>query len=237
VALTSYRSAVDQVADVMLPMAPFTETSGSYVNIEGRLQSFEAAVPPAGQTRPGWKILRVLGSMLGIEGFDQYSSEQLRAQALQAYTVQDNGLLSLKSDVKQASFTPETSEPLSLGHAELERLPDLPIYMVDSIVRRAESLSQTQQSAAPKAWLHPEKLKELSLVPGMSAKVRQDDAEVVLELASDPRLARDVVRFSIGHPALRAIHVGYGKVAIKPVTRASQGQPLSGGKTPVKEPS
>ena len=237
VALTSYRSAVDQVADVMLPMAPFTETSGSYVNIEGRLQSFEAAVPPAGQTRPGWKILRVLGNLLDIEGFDQNSSEQVRAQALQAYTVQDNGLFSLNGSVKQASFTPETSAALSLGHAELERLPELPIYMVDSIVRRAESLSQTQQSEAPKAWLHPEKLKELSLVPGMLAKIRQDDAEVVLELASTPRLARDVIRFSMGHPALQAIHIGYGKVVIKPVTKASQGQPSSVGKTLVKEPS
>ena len=109
--------------------------------------------------------------------------------------------------------------------------------MVDSIVRRADSLRQTQQSAAPKAWLHPEKLKELSLVPGMSAKVRQDDSEVVLELASDPRLALDVIRFSLGHPSLQAIHIGYGKVFIKPVTKASQGQVSAAGQSLLKEPS
>ncbi|MGA0004187.1 MAG: NADH-quinone oxidoreductase subunit NuoG [Burkholderiaceae bacterium] len=237
VALTSYRSAVDQVADVMLPMAPFTETSGSFVNMEGRLQSFEAAVPPAGQTRPGWKILRVLGNMLDLEGFDQNSSDQVRAQALEGYAPQANGLLNLGWTLDESKLEAQGQVPLSLGHAELERLPDLPIYMVDSIVRRADSLRQTQQSGAPKAWLHPEKLKELSLVPGMSAKVRQDDSEVVLELASDPRLALDVIRFSLGHPTLQAIHIGYGKVFIKPVTKASQGQASAVGKSLLKEPS
>ncbi|MGA1526699.1 MAG: NADH-quinone oxidoreductase subunit NuoG [Burkholderiaceae bacterium] len=237
VALTSYRSAVDQVADVMLPMAPFTETSGSFVNMEGRLQSFEAAVPPAGQTRPGWKILRVLGNMLDLEGFDQNSSDQVRAQALEGYAPQANGLLNLGWNLDESKLEAQSQAPLSLGHAELERLPDLPIYMVDSIVRRADSLRQTQQSGAPKAWLHPEKLKELSLVPGMSAKVRQDDSEVVLELASDPRLALDVIRFSLGHPTLQAIHIGYGKVFIKPVTKASQGQASAVGKSLLKEPS
>lgn len=237
VALTSYRSAVDQLADVMLPMAPFTETSGSYVNIEGRLQSFEAAVPPAGQTRPGWKILRVLGNMLDLEGFDQNSSEQVRGQALEGYAPQANGLLSLCWTVDESKTLTEPVAPPSLGHAELERLPDLPIYMVDSIVRRSESLRQTQQSEAPRAWLHPEKLKELSLVPGMSAKVRQDDSELVLELASDPRLALDVIRLSLGHPALQAIHIGYGKVFIKPVTKASQGQAAATSKALLKEPS
>ena len=237
VALTSYRSAVDQVADVMLPMAPFSETSGSYVNMEGRLQSFEAAVPPAGQTRPGWKILRVLGNMLDLEGFEQTSSEQVRRQALEGYAPQANGLLNLYWAVDESKTLTETVTPASLGHAELERLPDLPIYMIDSIVRRSECLRQTQQSEAPKAWLHPDKLKELSLVPGMSAKVRQDDSELVLELTSDPRLALDVIRLSLGHPALQAIHIGYGKVFIKPVTKASQGQATATSKALLKEPS
>ena len=237
VALTSYRSAVDQVADVMLPMAPFSETSGSYVNMEGRLQSFEAAVPPAGQTRPGWKILRVLGNMLDLEGFEQTSSEQVRRQALEGYAPQANGLLNLYWAVDESKTLTEPVAPASLGHAELERLPDLPIYMVDSIVRRSECLRQTQQSEAPKAWLHPDKLKELSLVPGMSAKVRQDDSELVLELASDPRLALDVIRLSLGHPALQAIHIGYGKVVIKPVTKASQVQATATSKALLKEPS
>jgi NADH-quinone oxidoreductase subunit G len=237
VALTSYRSAVDQVADVMLPVAPFTETSGSFINIEGRLQSFEAAVPPAGQTRPGWKVLRVLGNMLDLEGFDQNSSEQVRQQALEGHSPQADGLLSLAWTVDTTKVQGTELGVLRLGHAELERLPDLPIYMVDSIVRRADSLLQTQQSAAPKAWMHPEKLKELSLVPGMSAKVRQDDAELVLELASDPRLAPDVIRLGLGHPALQAIQLGYGKVFIKPVTKASQANAASGSMSLAKEVS
>lgn len=175
--------------------------------------------------------------MLDLEGFEQTSSEQVRRQALEGYAPQANGLLNLYWAVDESKTLTETVTPASLGHAELERLPDLPIYMVDSIVRRSECLRQTQQSEAPKAWLHPDKLKELSLVPGMSAKVRQDDSELVLELASDPRLALDVIRLSLGHPALQAIHIGYGKVFIKPVTKASQGQATATSKALLKEPS
>ena len=57
-----------EFSDVLLPIAPFTETSGSFVNAEGRLQSFHAVVKPAGEARPAWKVLRVLANMLGIAG-------------------------------------------------------------------------------------------------------------------------------------------------------------------------
>ena len=67
---------------MLLPIAPFTETSGTYVNAEGRVQSFNGAVKPAGDTRPGWKVLRVLGNLLGVSGFGYESSEQVRAEAL-----------------------------------------------------------------------------------------------------------------------------------------------------------
>ena len=67
-----------EYADVLLPVAPFTETSGSFVNTEGRVQSFNAVVKPQGETRPGWKVLRVLGNVLGLSGFDFMSSEAVR---------------------------------------------------------------------------------------------------------------------------------------------------------------
>ena len=83
IALTAYASPdLMELADCLLPIAPFTETGGSFVNCEGRLQSFNGAVRPAGQTRPGWKVLRVLGSLMGIPGFDFESVEQVRQRAL-----------------------------------------------------------------------------------------------------------------------------------------------------------
>ena len=83
IALTAYASPeLMELADCLLPIAPFTETGGSFVNCEGRLQSFNGAVRPAGQTRPGWKVLRVLGSLMGIPGFDFESVERVRQRAL-----------------------------------------------------------------------------------------------------------------------------------------------------------
>ena len=70
-----------EFSDVLLPIAPFTETSGSFVNAEGRLQSFHAVVRPLGETRPGWKVLRVLGNLLGLQGFDFETSQDVLGRA------------------------------------------------------------------------------------------------------------------------------------------------------------
>ncbi|MDP0983977.1 molybdopterin-dependent oxidoreductase, partial [Klebsiella variicola] len=77
VVLSPFKSGLEY-ADIVLPIAPFTETSGSFVNSEGRLQSFVGVVKPLAETRPAWKVLRVLGNLLGLAGFDQDSSEQVR---------------------------------------------------------------------------------------------------------------------------------------------------------------
>ncbi|MGE5118258.1 MAG: NADH-quinone oxidoreductase subunit NuoG, partial [Betaproteobacteria bacterium] len=82
VAFTSFRNAAVEGADVLLPIAPFTETSGTFVNAEGRVQSFHGVVRPRGETRPAWKVLRVLGNLLGLQGFAYETSEEVRAEAL-----------------------------------------------------------------------------------------------------------------------------------------------------------
>jgi hypothetical protein len=81
VTLSPFKANLD-ISDVLLPIAPFTETSGSFVNAEGRLQSFHAVVRPLGDTRPAWKVLRVLGNLLGLPGFDADSSQAVLAAAL-----------------------------------------------------------------------------------------------------------------------------------------------------------
>ena len=82
VALTPFKDAAADVADVMLPIAPFTETAGTFVNAEGRAQSFHGVVKPLGETRPAWKVLRVLGNLLGLAGFDHETADDVRAEAL-----------------------------------------------------------------------------------------------------------------------------------------------------------
>src|SRR5699024_4681381 len=78
VALTPYISAAEDWADVMLPVSPFTETSGTFVNAEGRAQSFKGVVAPHADTRPAWKVLRVLGNLFQLQGFEEESSEAVR---------------------------------------------------------------------------------------------------------------------------------------------------------------
>ena len=80
VSLSAYKGNFRQYAHVLLPIAPFTETSGTYVNTEGTVQSFNGVVSPLGDARPAWKVLRVLANLLGLEKFDYETPEQVRAE-------------------------------------------------------------------------------------------------------------------------------------------------------------
>jgi len=123
-------------SDVLLPIAPFTETPGTFVNAEGRVQSFHAVVKPLGETRPAWKVLRVLGNMLGLPGFAFESSLEVLAQvfgpAVDGLSQVAAGKLSNASDVLPA-----------VGAAPASRPAVASIYQLDSLVRRATSLQLT----------------------------------------------------------------------------------------------
>ncbi|MHB1237747.1 MAG: NADH-quinone oxidoreductase subunit NuoG, partial [Gallionella sp.] len=82
VAMSAFKHHATEYADVLLPIAPFTETSGTFVNTEGLAQSFRGAVRPLGEARPAWKVLRVLGNLLNVPGFDYDTSEAVRDEVL-----------------------------------------------------------------------------------------------------------------------------------------------------------
>ncbi len=127
-------------SDVLLPIAPFTETSGSFVNAEGRLQSFHAVVKPLGDTRPAWKVLRVLGNLMGLNDFDFESSQEVLAKA--ALNVDSDGLVN-KSRLSNAT---QASVRLS---SDGEPAPVVArIYELDALVRRAPSLQLTADARA-----------------------------------------------------------------------------------------
>ena len=134
VTLSPFKANLD-ISDVLLPIAPFTETSGTFVNAEGRVQGFHAVVKPLGETRPAWKVLRVLANLLGLPGFDFESSQDVLAAARGA---QDAG-------------QPFVS-PASLGNTTRAAIDLLPvagepvvasIYQLDGLVRRAPALQAT----------------------------------------------------------------------------------------------
>src|SRR5690606_2356765 len=81
IALSPFRSETMQAyADIILPISPFTETAGTYINAEGRWQTFNGSVKPKGEARPGWKVLRVLGNLLDLRGFEYMSVEDIREE-------------------------------------------------------------------------------------------------------------------------------------------------------------
>ena len=127
VTLSPFKANMD-ISDVLLPISPFTETAGSFINTEGRVQSFHGVVKPLGETRPAWKVLRVLGSMLHVPGFTFETIEEVRAQAIPA----DVQALLSNATSAAVDLTPATAEPAVAA-----------IYQLDGLVRRASSLQLT----------------------------------------------------------------------------------------------
>ena len=138
VTLSAFKTNLD-VSDVLLPIAPFTETSGSFVNTEGRLQSFHAVVRPLGEARPAWKVLRVLGNLLGLSGFDADSSQAVLASALPGVRVGEV--------VDSARLSNAVASAIDTQAATLEPCV-APIYQLDGLVRRASSLQLTADARA-----------------------------------------------------------------------------------------
>ena len=132
VTLSPFKANMD-ISDVLLPIAPFTETSGSFVNAEGRVQSFHAVVRPLGDTRPGWKVLRVLGDLLGLEQPAYETSPEVLAQALGA---------GVTDRVPENRLSNRTSARADV-RAHAGSVPYVGIYQLDGIVRRAPSLQLT----------------------------------------------------------------------------------------------
>ena len=126
-------------SDVLLPIAPFTETPGTFVNAEGRVQSFHAVVKPLGETRPAWKVLRVLANLLNLPGFDFESSLDVLKQIPGTDSAQ------LPADRLGNHTDAPATVPLVTGSP----VPAVAsIYQLDSLVRRATSLQLTADARA-----------------------------------------------------------------------------------------
>ncbi|MBP3980367.1 MULTISPECIES: NADH-quinone oxidoreductase subunit NuoG [unclassified Acidovorax] len=123
-------------SDVLLPIAPFTETSGSFVNAEGRLQSFHAVVRPLGETRPAWKVLRVLANLLNVPGIDFETSQDVLARATNTPAGGVAAVSSAQLSNAQAML-PQAEGP-AVGEPAVAS-----IYQLDGLVRRATSLQLT----------------------------------------------------------------------------------------------
>jgi NADH-quinone oxidoreductase subunit G len=205
VSLSPFKTAATDYADVLLPIAAFAETSGTFVNAEGRVQSFHGSVKPQGDARPAWKVLRVLGTMLGLQGFEYETSEEVKARAL-------GDLAALPAKLNNAtSATPN----LNASTGGLERLADLPIYSADALVRRSPALQATADAKAPVASLPQALWAELGLAEGAQVKVSQDGGAAVLPAVLDASLPANVVRVPAGTPATATLGASFGAIRVE----------------------
>ncbi len=205
VAMSAYKHHATEYADVLLPIAPFTETSGTFISSEGRVQSFKGAVKPLGEARPAWKVLRVLGNLLKVDGFEQDTSEAVRDEALQGVDVAAR--LNNAIGGVEAKAVPAASG--------LQRVSDVPIYATDAVVRRSAPLQATADAALPQAWLHSDELKKLGVQAGVPVKVSQGQGSVQLVAAADDKLPRGVVRVAAGHAATAALGGMFGTISVE----------------------
>ena len=195
-------------ADVLLPVAPFTETAGSFVNCEGRLQEFHGVVAPLGETRPGWKVLRVLGTMLKLDGFDAESAQDVRASVMadnqSTHAMLNNG-------TRVPVVAPEAATTIT------ERIADVPIYFADPLVRRAAPLQLTADARPPKARMHRSLFETLGLAPGGQVRVTQGQGEAVLSATVDAAVPPGVVRIAAAHPSTCGLEGLSGPIKVERV--------------------
>ena len=206
IACSAYRNGALDYADVILPITPFTETAGTFINCEGRVQSFNGTVRPAGEARPGWKVLRVLGNLLGLDGFEYETSDQVRSEAVPA-----NLDARLSNETSTVPAKPERMQPVA---GAIERIADVPIYFSDAIVRRSPPLQATRDARPPRARANARTLQSLGIASGDKTRVQQGNASALLEVLLDDSVADHVVHVSAAHESTASLGAMFGPITL-----------------------
>ncbi|WP_062308396.1 NADH-quinone oxidoreductase subunit NuoG [Polynucleobacter sinensis] len=204
IALSAYQSAdILELADVILPIASYTETVSTFVNAEGRTQTIQPSVKPLGDSRPAWKVLRVLGGLLNLDGFLFNMPEEVLGEAL------PEDYCKLLNNQCSASIT---TAPVTSG---LERLSDVNIYGGDQIVRRSPALQLTRDAKrGNQAGLGQKLYAELGLKEGDVVRVTQGGQSIDLPALLESNLADGTVRISAGTAASAKLGSMFGPITI-----------------------
>ena len=207
IALSAYKSAdLMEVADVILPTSVFSETVSTFVNLEGRVQTVQPSVKPLGDSRPAWKVLRVLGGLLGLDGFLFNVPEEVLGEAL------DDGYCNRLNNKASSSLIANGNLAPFNG---LERLADVNIYAGDQIVRRSSALQLTRDAKrGNQVGLNKITFVELGLKEGDAVRVTQDSHSVDMPATLEVNLAPGAVRISAGTMASAKLGSMFGPVTI-----------------------
>jgi NADH-quinone oxidoreductase subunit G len=205
VACTTHHSAsLAQCADILLPIAAFAETSGTLVNADVTWQSFRGAVSPPGEARPGWKVLRVLGNLLNLPGFEQVSSAEVlgELQTLCAGVDPDNTLGGAV-----------VAKPASKADG-LTRIGNVPIYSVDVLVRRAPALQSTPAAGRLGAFMSRAQAEAMGLAEGDEVEVSQSGPGVRTKVILDQAVPDECLRVPAAVAGSEALGDQIGPIAV-----------------------
>jgi len=209
IVLSPFKSAAMlEYADCLLPIAPFTETSGTFVNTEGRVQSCYAVVRPQDETRPAWKVLRVLANLLELAGFDYASSEQVRDELLGGKM---DFVTGLDNTVQVGALDLSAS-----GGNGLQRIADVPIHFADPLVRRAPSLQATRDAAVPVAQMNAATLARFGITDGAAVKVGAGGTAISIAARLDVSVPDGCVRIAAAHASTLALGPMFGNLTVEP---------------------
>jgi NADH-quinone oxidoreductase subunit G len=203
VLLSAYeQDSMRDYADVILPMAPYAETSGTYVNVDNTWQTVKGALAPFDEARPAWKILRVLGNLLQCKEFNYTSTQEILAEVRDAVAI-----------TMEPEYRPFYPESLPIINHSLVRVGEWPLYRTDAIVRNAPDLQLCAASESACIRIHPTTADRLQLAE--IATVSQGDIEITLPLKRDERIAADVVWVANAMPETVDLGHSFAAITIK----------------------
>jgi NADH-quinone oxidoreductase subunit G len=205
VSLSAYRTPrIETYAHAMLPVAIYAENAGILVNASGDWQTFGAVVPPPAESRPPWKVLRVLGNRLGLAGFDYASTDEIEKD-LRA------------GDAGAGSVDPDGSYPRLDGHAaaDLDLIPYVPAYRVDALVRRATALQETPDAGDRRVHINPTVARRFDLAEGANVRLQNGEGAVELQVTLDVRVPDDCVLIYTAQPAFEALDAGTALLSLQ----------------------
>jgi NADH-quinone oxidoreductase subunit G len=203
--LTAYRNeAMNEYADVMLPIALSAETSGTYINIEGTSQSFSGVVPPQGETRPAWKVLRVLGNYFDIDGFTYTASTHVHDE-----------VLAMIGDIEPDNEGKwKLSGAIQNTNGALQRVTEIPMNSIDPQVRRAQALQQTADKADDSIHINSSLAGKLGLAQDERGHVEQGPGSAMLPVTIDDRIPDGCVLIQAGQASHTSLGAWYGDIKI-----------------------
>jgi NADH-quinone oxidoreductase subunit G len=213
VSITAYENTeMNEYAHVMLPMATIAETSGTFVNAEGKWQSFKGAISPVGEARPAWKILRVLGNLFEFAAFDYQTSEQVR-----------NELLKLLEQEKSEAWSRYTllsaalrllAQDRHIFGSGLQRITAVPMYSVDAMVRRSKALQEVYPHQQTEVRVHPVTAQQQHWQQEQVVKIKQGQKSAKFTVCLDVNVPEQCVLINGGTHAAVGLGEAFGAIEV-----------------------